>query len=153
MKLKRATFRHIEAEIHNYNETLRAMQTIRDDILHSSPPPDLTRVSECRTDSSVARRATLLADNRLLREMQRITEAIASTYAVAKQVSREALYVKYGLAIGWEPPEQLVMEMGRRSRFDLSARDMAWLLGVDESTFHRHRTGFVYGVAERLGWW
>jgi len=27
------------------------------------------------------------------------------------------------------------------------------VLSVDESTFHRYRTGFVYGVAERLGWY
>lgn len=30
-----------------------------------------------------------------------------------------------------------------KNRFDLSARDMAQVLAVDESTFHRYRTGFV----------
>jgi len=30
---------------------------------------------------------------------------------------------------------------------------MAEVLAVDRATFHRYRSGFVYGVAERLGWW
>jgi DNA phosphorothioation-dependent restriction protein DptG len=30
---------------------------------------------------------------------------------------------------------------------------MAEVLAVDRATFHRYRSGFIYGVAERLGWW
>ena len=38
-------------------------------------------------------------------------------------------------------------------RFDMSPDDMAEVLAVDRATFHRYRSGFVYGVAERLGWY
>ena len=103
--------------------------------------------------SIVERRATKLADSVLLREMERITKAIADTYARAKGECRRVVWVKYGLAIGWEPPAELVARMEGRNRFDMSVWEMAEILAVDESTFHRYRTGFVYGVAERLGWY
>jgi hypothetical protein len=36
---------------------------------------------------------------------------------------------------------------------DMPPDDMAEVLAVDRATFHRYRSGFVYGVAERLGWY
>ena len=104
--------------------------------------------------SIVERRATKLADSILLREMERITKAIADTYALAKEECRRVVWVKYGLALeGWQPPAELVARMEGRNRFDMTARDMARILNVDESTFHRYRTWFVYGIAEKLGWY
>ena len=61
--------------------------------------------------------------------------------------------VRYGLAVGWEPPAELASRLEGRNRFDMRARDMAGILAMDESTFHRYRTGFVYGVAKKLGWY
>jgi len=37
----------------------------------------------------------------------------------------------------------LEAQMEGRNRFDMRARDMACILAMDESTFHRYRTGFV----------
>ncbi len=65
-----------------------------------------------------------------------------------------AEWVKYGLALdSWQPPAELAEKMQGKSRFDMSPDDMAEVLAVDRATFHRYRSGFVYGVAERLGWW
>lgn len=156
MKLKRATFRHIEAEIYNYDETIQAIQQLRDDIILSSRrAPEMTRVSGGDYSASeVERRATKLADSLLLREMERITQAIRDVYARAKEQARQVVWVKYGLALeGWEPPAELVARMEGRNRFDMSPDDMAEVLAVDRATFHRYRSGFVYGVAERLGWY
>ena len=156
MKLKRATYRHIEAEIHAYYDTLKTIKELRRDII----------LAGCRENSYAAvvgdryagtsiveKRATKLADSLLLREMERITKAIEDTYARAKEEGRRVIWVKYGLAIGWDPPAELAARMEGRNRFDMSVREMAEILAVDESTFHRYRTGFVYGVAERLGWY
>ena len=85
--------------------------------------------------------------------MERITKAIADTYARAKEEGRRVVWVKYGLAIGWEPPAELAARMEGRNRFDMSPDYMAEVLNVDRATFHRYRSGFVYGVAERLGWY
>ena len=103
--------------------------------------------------SIVERRATKLADSLLIREMERITKAIEDTYFTAKDEGRKVIWVKYGLAIDWQPPAELAAKMEGRNRFDMGPDDMAEVLNVDRATFHRYRSGFVYGVAERLGWY
>jgi len=157
MKMKRATYRHIEAEIYAYNDTLKAIEELREDIILASGRKEAYGAvvgGRFAGTSIVERRATKLADSVLLREMERITKAIADTYARAKEECRRVVWVKYGLALeGWQPPAELAARMEGRNRFDMSAREMAEVLNVDESTFHRYRTGFVYGVAEKLGWY
>lgn len=156
MRLKRATYRHIEAEIYAYHDTLQAIEELRTDIILAGRQEAYGAVVGGRFagTSIVERRATKLADSILLREMERITKAIADTYAQTKEEGRRVVWVKYGLALeGWEPPAELAARMEGRNRFDMSAREMAEILAIDESTFHRYRTGFVYGVAKRLGWY
>ena len=156
MRLKRATYRHIEAEIYYYYDTLKAMEEIRTDITLAGRQEAYGTVVGGRFagTSIVERRATKLADSVLLREMERITKAIADTYARAKEEGRRVVWVKYGLALeGWEPPAELAARMEGRNRFDMSPDYMAEVLNVDRATFHRYRSGFVYGVAERLGWY
>ena len=155
MKLKRATYRHIEAEIYSYYETLQAIEDLRRDIILAGRQETFGAVVGDRYAgaSIVERRATKLADSVILREMERITRAIEDTYDRTKDVARRVIWVKYGLAIGWEPPAELAARMEGRNRFDMSPDDMAEVLNVDRATFYRYRSGFVYGVAERLGWW
>ena len=155
MKLKRATYRHIEAEIYAYYDTLKAIEELRTDIILAGRQEAYGAVVGGRYvgTSIVERRATKLADSVLLREMERITKAIEDVYARAKEEGRRVVWVKYGLAINWQPPAEIQAQMEGRNRFDMSPDDMAEVLNVDRATFHRYRTGFVYGVAERLGWY
>ena len=156
MRLKRATYRHIEAEIYAYHDTLQAIEELRRDIILAGRQEAYGAVVGDRYagTSTVEKRATKLADSLLLREMERITKAIRDTYARAKEEGRRVVWVKYGLALeGWQPPAQLAAQMEGRNRFDMRARDMAQMLAMDRATFHRYRSGFVYGVAERLGWY
>ena len=156
MKIKKATYRHIEAEIYSYYDTLEAIEELREDIILAGRQEAYIAVVGGRFagTSIVERRATKLADSVLLREMERITKAIADTYARAKEECRRVVWVKYGLALeGWQPPVELVAKMEGRNRFNMSPDDMAEVLNVDRATFHRYRSGFVYGVAERLGWY
>lgn len=154
MKLKRATYRHIEAEIYAYWDTLRRIEELRREIiLAGESPVAVAAGQEGYIESGVERRATRLADSLLLREMERITGAIASAYEYTKEEARRVIWVKYGLAIAWEPPPELKKQMEGRNRFGMPAWEMANIAGVDESTFYRYRSGFVYGIAERLGWY
>jgi len=135
---------------------VKAIEELRTDIILAGRQEAYGTVVGGRSagTSIVEHRATKLADSVLLREMERITKAIEDTYARAKEECRRVVWVKYGLALnGWQPKAELVARMDGRNRFDMSVREMAEILAVDESTFHRYRTGFVYGVAERLGWW
>ena len=157
MKLKRATYRHIEAEIYAYNDTLKAIEELRKDIILASRQeinyPAAVGGRYAGT-SIVERRATKLADSILLREMERITRAIEDAYARAKEEGRRVVWVKYGLALeGWEPPAELAVRMEGRNRFNMSPDDMAEVLAVDRATFYIYSSGFVYGVAEKLGWY
>jgi len=157
VKLRRATYRHVEAEIYDYYKTLQAMDEFRRDIILANGRQEAYGAvvgGRYAGTSIVERRATELADSLLLREMERITKAIRDTYARAKEECRRVVWVKYGLALeGWQPPAQLAAQMEGRNRFDMRARDMAQMLAMDRATFHRYRSGFVYGVAERLGWY
>ena len=156
MKLKRATYRHVEAEIYDYYKTLQAMDEFRGDIILANGRQEAygTVVGGRYAGTSIVeRRATELADSELLKEMKRITRAIEDTYARTKDVARRVIWVKYGLAIDWQPPAEIRAQMEGRNRFDMSPDDMAEVLAVDRATFHRYRSGFVYGVAERLGWY
>ena len=157
MKLKRATYRHIEAEIYSYCDTVKAIEELRRDIILAAGRQEAYGAvvgGRYAGTSIVERKATKLADSLLLREMERITQAIRDVYARAKEEGRRVVWVKYGLALeGWEPPAELRERMKGRNRFDMSPDDMAEVLNVDRATFHRYRSGFVYGVAERLGWW
>ncbi len=157
MKLKRATYRHIEAEIYSYSDTVKAIEELRWDIMLASGRQEAYGAvvgGRYAGTSTVEKRATKLADSLLLREMGRITKAIQDTYGRAKDEGRRVVWVKYGLALeGWEPPAELAARMEGWNRFDMSPDDMAEVLAVDRATFHRYRSGFVYGVAERLGWY
>ena len=156
MKLKRAAYRHIEAEIYAYHDTLKAIEELRRDIILAGGRQEAYGAvagGRYAGTSIVEKIATKLADSLLLREMERITQAIRDVYARAKEECRRVVWVKYGLAVGWEPPAELAARMEGRNRFDMRARDMAGILAMDESTFHRYRTGFVYGVAKKLGWY
>lgn len=154
MKLKRAAYRHIEAEIYAYYDTLREIEARRADIILAGRE-ELWPVAsgEAQATSQVERRATRLADSILLREMERITGAIRAVYERAKEEARRVIWVKYGLAIDWEPPVEIKAQMEGRNRFDLTADQMADMVSMDRATFHRYRSGFVYGIAERLGWY
>jgi len=157
LKIKRATYRHIEAEIYSYYDTLKAIEEFRANIIFAGKKEEsygVTAGGKYAGTSIVERRATKLADSILLREMERITKAIADTYARTKEEARRVIWVKYGLALdGWQPPDNIRAQMEGRNRFEMSVSEMAEVLNVDESTFHRYKTGFVYGVAEKLGWW
>jgi hypothetical protein len=134
---------------------MEAMKQLRLEIMYGERQEEQAKVSGGGYVSSsiVERRATRLADSILLREMERITDAIQYVYARTKEEGRRVIWVKFGLAIGWQPPNELIERMKERNRFDLSPDEMAEILAADRATFHRYRSGFVYGVAEKLGWY
>src|SRR5690554_1732640 len=115
MKLKRATYRHVEAEIYAYYDTLQAIEELRKDIILAGGRQEACGAvvgGRYAGTSTVEKRATKLADSLLLREMGRITKAIQDTYGRAKDEGRRVVWVKYGLALeGWEPPAELAARM------------------------------------------
>jgi RinA family phage transcriptional activator len=153
MRIKRATYRHIEAEIYAYDDTLKTMRELRAGIIHAAREEAGTAIAAVGyVQSQVERRATRLADSLLLKEMERITQAIAGAYQAANETGRQIVWLKYGLVLCWEPTKEL-KERASVYGTNLSIGQMASILDVNESTVHRYRTSFVYAVAQRLGWW
>jgi len=155
LRLKKATYRHIEAEIYHYHDTLRAMQELRTAIIMAADKPELAAIVGGRFagTSIVERRATKLADSILLKEMERITTAISDVYAKMREDCREVLWVKYRLRIGdWTPSGELRAVVANKHA-DLNPDEIAAILHIDRVTYFRHRNRFIYGVAERLGWY
>lgn len=156
MKLKRAAYRHIEAEIYCYNDTLKAIDELKRNIYYAGRNlrySDLIRTPGYKGTSVVERKATWLADSILLREMERITDAIRETYAKTKNETRQVIWLKYGLTLDWEPPAGLKQLVDMQDRNGMSVSQMSSILSIDDSTFHRYRTGYVLSVAKKLGWW
>lgn len=149
MKLKRSTYRHIESEIYGYGDTVKAIADMRDEIINGGKQDELgTTVTGGMTSSPTERLATRLADSKLLREMEAITDAIRHVYEESREDTRRVIWARYRLAIGWTPPEHIKGHM-----VGLPSPVLASLLMMDESSFYRHRAGFIYAVAERLGWY
>ncbi|MGB9660675.1 MAG: hypothetical protein ACPL5F_01490 [Moorellaceae bacterium] len=154
MKLKRATYRHIEAEIYAYEETVKQIEQMEQDIIfEGNAEIKPVAVNEGWRNSPVESRGTKLADYCLLQEMKRITKAIRETYMRCKEEAKRVIWVKYGLAIDWQPPEWLRAAMAGRNRFDMTPDGMAMVLNMDRATFYRYKNGFIYGIAVRLGWY
>ena len=151
-KIKRTTIRHIEAEIYSYYRTLTHLEMLRQDIVLAATSASIVTPHRSSCDRTVERRAMSLADSILLREMERITSSIQSAYRRAREEMRRVIWVKYGLAIDWQPPADLIAMLGSRNRSDIPAWEMAQIAGVDESTFYRYRYAFVSAIAEELGW-
>lgn len=136
MRLKRATYRHIEAEIYGYKDTLQELANMRDNIILGGN----TEIRPAAGDgyygnSTVERRATRLADNVRIREMERIVAAIEDVIGRLEEKKRKALEWKY-----WGPGK------------DKPVRVAAEELGIDERELREWKRMLVYGVAAKLGW-
>lgn len=155
MKLKRETYRHIEAEIRDYAETVKRLEELRRDIyLQGRQEADVVVSGGGYGTSQTERRATLLADSVLFAEMGRVTKAIRETWDSVPDEVRVVAWVKYGLAVGdWKPPSGIREMMKGLNRWDLSHPRMAEICLVDERTWYNHRARLINKVAEKLGWW
>lgn len=155
MKLKSSARRHIEAEMCEYHRTLAEMEALRRDIiLAGGHAPSLEAPPTSQGVSIVERRATILADSLKINEMARITGVIHATYGKAGDVCRQVVWARFGLTLdGWHPSRTLDKALGKRDRFQMTVPEFCELLGINDDTFHCYKIGFVYGVAESLGWY
>ena len=90
--------------------------------------------------SIVERRATKLADSVILREMERITKAIADTYARAKEDAGKARLSLVPTQIIWDVAE--VREYGNRKYRDPNSWQRVELQRYIDA-FYRHWLAFI----------
>jgi RinA family phage transcriptional activator len=140
-KLKKATFKHIEAEIYYFHETKKEIQRLREEILHpfDERPENINIVkganSVKKPGDPTGRSAVQLVDNARLKQMERISNAIQKVYTESLPEHQELMRLKY-----WTKPQTLTWD-GIADKLHVSKRQaMRW------------RDEIVYSIAEVLGW-
>ncbi len=125
----------VEAELLTYRETVKEIARRAEDLAASwrdEPSVDVARRAGLAWADPTGFRASLLATDRRLLEMQRIIRAIDDVHdALSPEVARLMELVFF-----------------QRRSVDICAR----LLCVDRATIYRWRKGIVAAVAGRLGW-
>lgn len=137
-KLRRGTFKHIEAELYDYHETLKRIKERKEEIMYSSSlDENKGGANSARVPNSPTERiATMLVMDKRLRELERITEAIETVYQSLDTERKKLIRLKY-----WTKPQTLTWE------------GIALKLNVSRATVFRWREEVVNAIAEKLGWY
>lgn len=133
-KLRPDTFRYLEGELSIYHETKREIARMREDILLSSPVPDVTGIRESVPGDPTGRKATLLVTHRRLDQLERVAEAIESVVSRLPEEKLELIRLRY-----WARPRMLTWS-GIAERLHVSRRQAL-----------RWRDEIIYALAELLG--
>ncbi len=138
MKLKRATFAHIEAELCEYEATKKFLREKVDEIIHGTQGEGIAAAAGSGNkngykESETEIKGTLLAENKLLQEMKTMIQAIEDTYNSVDDRLKNVMEKTYFKGF---PPKYY----------------MAGEFHVSESTLQRWRRAIVYTVAKKRGW-
>lgn len=158
-RLKRETYRHIEAELEDYALTRQMIAETRADAVHGAAQRDDlgVRVMSGGPSNMTASRATQLAADRTLQTAETIIDAIERVWSSMDEDCRTVAYVQYCLTVGdWRPPadvcERLAGACRSCGRPQLRRADLVDVTGLPESVYYRYRTAIVLNVARLLGW-
>jgi RinA family phage transcriptional activator len=133
MKLTRATFRHVEAELYLYNETKKEIERMRNDIIHAGKiQQEGGRSGVSNPTASTAGRLT--SDKRLQR-LEEIVDIIDDITAICDHQRKELIKLKY-----WTKPQLLTWN------------GIAQKIHISERQAYVWRDEIVQAIAERLGW-
>ena len=135
-KIKKATFKHIEAELYSYHDTKKEIARLREEIMYDTQQLD-GNIGGNRTlevGRPTERIATRLLTHKTLRNLEEITEAIESVYNSLEKEQQGIVNMRYWAKPGkdWDYIADTCM-MGRRTAFN-------------------YREMIVLAIAEKIGW-
>jgi len=135
-KIKKATFKHIEAELYSYHDTKKEIARLREEIMYDTQQLD-ENIGGNRTlevGRPTERIATRLLTHKTLRNMEEVTEAIESVYNNLEKEQQGIVNMRYWAKPGkdWDYIADTCM-MGRRTAFN-------------------YREMIVLAIAEKIGW-
>ncbi len=132
-RIKRATYRYIEAELYDYPNTVREIEQLRQEIIEStSTDAGQPRVQSNRLSDPTAYKATRLATDRRLRHLEEVRDAIERVYQGLDQERKRLVELKY-----WQNR--------------LTHRGIAEELHIGERTFYRWKDEIIKAIALELG--
>lgn len=136
-KIKKATFKHIEAELYCYHDTLKEIERIRKDIMFCKEEVD-ENVGGGRSNlpsSPTERIGTILLTHKKLQQLETIANAIQLVYDRVSDEYKRLIQLKY-----WTKPQRYTWE-GIADQLHISKRQaMRW------------RDEIICAIAEVLGW-
>lgn len=139
MNIRKATFKHIEAELYNYHETKKEIQRLRESIVNFVGEEDHNDTSGKNSVRTITRPTeaivTRLVDNKTLRNLEEIVGGIESVYVRLEDSQRKIIDKRY-----WS---------GRR---DNSWDVVAEAVSMSERTVYRHRKYIICAIADTIGW-
>jgi RinA family phage transcriptional activator len=138
MKLRKATFSHVESEIRAYKDTVKEIDKLKRDILYSSPSGDDENVGGGRSSfhsDITSMKATLMLGHRKIVQLETIVNAIEYVLEKLPEDKQRLVELYY-----WKKPQTLTWD------------GIAERLHVGKRTAQYWRDEIVYAVAERIGW-
>jgi RinA family phage transcriptional activator len=137
--IKRATFKHIEAELYAFPDTKKEIAKLREEIMYGSTDEDENvgaGKNSYRTPGRPTERiATRLMTDKRLRNLEEIVDAVESVYKNLDHNQRELLKMRY-----WS---------GRNNK---SWERIALELEISERSVYNYRKAIITSVAGKVGW-
>jgi len=135
-KIKKATFKHIESELYNYEDTKKEIDRLRNEIMlgGSNQDENIGGNRSAEPSRPTERIATRLLTHKTLRNLEEIAEAIEYVYAYLPDDHKNVIKTKYWL------------------RQRLTWDDVAIKISMHRNTAMKLRREFILLVADKIGW-
>lgn len=133
-KLRIGTVKHIEAELFDYQDTLKRIHQRREELLTGSSEESVGGRSNLPSDPTGNIVTRLMADKQL-QELERITHAVEHVYNICDDDRKKLIRLKY-----WTKPQLKSWE------------GIAQDISISRATAFRWRDEIIQAIGEVLGW-
>lgn len=138
ISIRKATFKHVEAELYDYPNAKKQIERLRQEIMYGSSADENVGAGK-NSFRSPGRPteliATRLVTDKRLRNLEEIVDAVESVYNFLDDNQKKLVEMRY-----WN---------GRNNR---SWERIAIELDVSERTVYNYRKMIVTAIAEKIGW-
>lgn len=133
--IRKATFKHIEAELYAYKDTVKEIEKLRQEILYGYKPTDESGIRGSGISRPTEQLATRLVTNKQLRNLEEIVYAIESVYDMLDDTQKKLVSIKYF-----------------NKNNSLNWLGIAEKCNIHEQTAYKYRRMIIYAIAEKVGW-
>lgn len=134
MAIKREIKAYIEAELRDYNDTLRSIAIDRQELLLESPAPDDIGGTNYNIGNPTQARAMALLTNKRIRRMEETCKAIRNVVDALPEDKYRMVELRY-----WTRPQMLTDE------------GIAQEIGCDRRTLYRWADGIIVALGIEMG--
>jgi RinA family phage transcriptional activator len=134
MAIRREIKAYIEAELRDYNDTLRAIGEDRNELLHESPAHDSIGGSSYDIGNPTQARVIKIMTNKRIRRMEQTCLAIEKVLNRLPEDKYKLIELRY-----WTKPQTLTDE------------GIAREIGIDRATLYRWADGIIKAIGIEMG--